>query len=171
MIRRYSTNFRALCKYKHQFESIFSALPKHSYVLLAIGEIDCRLDSGIISYKRKYPEKQIKEITLTTIENYLTYIVNINSDCHHKIIIQGVPCPNVEIRNHAQKDINELVELINIFNFELKMRSKDKGFGFLDIHQLTNKGDGLSNSFWHIDDYHLSPEGMQEAWRKYFQVV
>ena len=35
-------------KFKNQFESIFCSLPKYSYVLLAIGENDCRLDSGII---------------------------------------------------------------------------------------------------------------------------
>ena len=47
------------------------------------------------------------------------------------------------------------------------MRSKEKGFKFLDLYQLTNKGDGFSNGFWHMDDYHLSPEGMKEAWRRY----
>ena len=47
------------------------------------------------------------------------------------------------------------------------MQSKEKGFKFLDTYQLTNKGDGLSTGSWHMDDYHLSPEGMQEAWRRY----
>ncbi|MDB9844066.1 tetratricopeptide repeat protein [Porticoccaceae bacterium] len=154
-------------RYKHQFESIFCALPKHSYVLLAIGEIDCRLETGIIAHKKKFPEKQLKEIILTTVGNYLIYIVNNNSDCQHKVIIQGVPCPNIDIRNCSQKDIKQLVEVIKIFNYELKVQSKEKGFRFLDTYQLTNKGDGLSTGFWHMDDYHLSPEGMQEAWRRY----
>ena len=154
-------------QYKHNFETIFFALPKHSYVLLAIGEIDCRLDTGIIAHKRKFPEKQIKEIISNTIENYLNYIVNNNSDYQHNVIIQGVPCPNLDFRNHSEKDIRQLGEVIKIFNYELEMQSKEKGFGFLDTHQLTNKGDGTSNGYWHIDDYHLSPEGMQEAWRRY----
>ena len=154
-------------QYKHQFESVFCVLPKHSYVLLAIGEIDCRLETGIIAHKKKFPKKQLKEIILTTVENYLAYIVNNNSDCQHKVIIQGVPCPNIDVRSCSQKDIKQLVEVIKIFNYELKVQSKEKGFRFLDTYQLTNKGDGLSNGFWHIDDYHLSPEGMQEAWRRY----
>jgi Flp pilus assembly protein TadD len=153
-------------QYKHQFETIFFALPKHSYVLVAIGEIDCRLDTGIIAHKRKFPEKQIKEIISNTIENYLNYIVNNNSDYQHNVTIQGVPCPNLDVRNHSEKDIRHLGEVIKIFNYELKMQSKEKGFGFLDTHQLTNKGDGMSNGSWHIDDYHLSPGGMQEAWRR-----
>ena len=154
-------------QYKHLFERIFCALPKHSYVLLAIGEIDCRLETGIIAHKKKFPEKQLKEIILTTVENYLTYIVNNNSDCQHKVFIQGVPCPNIDIRGLPQKDIKQLVEVVKIFNYELKVQSKEKGFRFLDTYQLTNNGDGLSTGFWHMDDYHLSPEGMQEAWRRY----
>ncbi len=154
-------------KYKYQFESIFFALPKHSYVLLAIGEIDCRLDTGIVAHKMKFPEKQIKEIISNTIENYLNYIVNNNSDYQHNITIQGVPCPNLDVRNYPEKNIRHLGEVIKIFNYELKIQSKEKGFGFLDVHHLTNKGDGMSNGSWHIDDYHLSPEGMKEAWRRY----
>ena len=154
-------------KYKYQFESIFFALPKHSYVLMAIGEIDCRLDTGIIAHKMKFPEKQIKEIISNTIENYLNYIVNNNSEYQHNITIQGVPCPNLNFVNYSESDINQLVEVIKTFNYELKIQSKEKGFGFLDIHQLTNNGNGMSNGSWHIDENHLSPEGMQEAWRRY----
>ena len=74
-------------QYKHQFEGIFFALPKNSHIA-AIGEIDCRLDTGIIAHKKKFPDKPIKEIILTTIENYLTYIEKNNSNCRHNIIIQ-----------------------------------------------------------------------------------
>jgi Flp pilus assembly protein TadD len=154
-------------EFKHQFENIFLSLPKYSYVLLAIGEIDCRLDSGIIEYKNKFPDRQIKQIILSTIEDYFAYITNKNFTHQHKIIIQGVPCPNIDARNHTQKDIKQLVEVIKVFNCELEAKSKKKGFGFLDVYKLTNKGDGLSNKFWHIDSIHLSPDGMLEAWRLY----
>ena len=154
-------------KYKYQFESIFFALPKHSYVLVAIGEIDCRLDTGIIAHKRKFPKKQIKEIITNTIENYLNYIVKNNSDYQHNITIQGIPCPNLDARIYSENSIRHLSEVIKIFNYELEIQSKEKGFGFLDTHQLTNNGDGMSNGSWHIDENHLSPEGMQEAWRRY----
>ena len=98
-------------KYKHQFETIFFTFPKHSYVLLAIGEIDCRLDTRIIAQKKKFPEKQIKEIISNTIENYLNYIVNTNSDYQHNVIIQGVPCPNLDIRDLLERDIRQLCEV------------------------------------------------------------
>ena len=154
-------------QYKHLFEGIFHALPKHSYVLLAIGEIDCRIDTGIIAHKRKFPEKQVRKIILNTIRNYLDYIVKNNSACQHNVIIQGVPCQNLDVRNYSDKDIGQLDEIIKIFNYELEMQSKKKGFSFLDTYQLTNNDDGLCNGHWHIDDHHLSPQGILEAWRRY----
>jgi Flp pilus assembly protein TadD len=155
-------------QYKNKFESIFCYLPKYSHVLLAIGEIDCRLDSGIIQHKNKHPAKQIKEIIQNTIENYLSYIVDNNSDCQHKIIIQGVPCPTIDrCVNHAEKEVMQLIEVIKIFNFELKIRAEEKRLGFLDVHKLTDRGDGFSNNVWHIDNNHISPEGMIEVWSGY----
>ena len=78
-------------KYKSQFEDIFSSIPKSSEVLLTIGEIDCRLDSGIIKHSKKYPGKDIQVIISSTVGNYLDYIHQNNFDYKHKIIIQGVP--------------------------------------------------------------------------------
>ena len=120
-----------------------------------------------IPHKKKFPEKPIKEIILTTVKNYLTYIENKNSNYWHNVIIQGVTCPNSNTRDHKQNDIEQLAEVIKIFNYRLRIQSKEKGFGFLDTYQLTNRGDGISNYTWHIDNYRLSPEGMLEASRKY----
>ena len=154
-------------QYKNQFDSIFSSIPKHSEVLLTIGEIDCRLDSGIMKHKNKFPEKGIEEIITATIENYLAYIVKNNFDLQHTIIIQGVPCPNINAGAYSEKKIFQFIEMIKKFNFELKIKSKEKGFEFLDVHSLTDRGDGLSNNVWHIDEFHLSPDGFLEAWRRH----
>jgi len=154
-------------QYKNQFENIFSSLPNTSKVLLTIGEIDCRLDNGIIKHKNKFPEKVIEEIIATTVENYLTYIIKHNSSCHHNIIIQGVPCPNIDTATCSKKEITQLIEVIKKFNCELKNKSKQKGFEFLDVHKLTDRGDGFSNTIWHIDNRHLSPAAMLEALSRY----
>ena len=154
-------------QYKNKFESIFSSLPKSSEVLLAIGEIDCRLDSGIIKHKNKFPEKDLNGLINTTIENYLSYICEKNVVGQHRIVIQGVPCPNIDTTNITKNDITQLIEVIKIFNDELKKRAKEKGFRFLDLYELTDRGDGFSNAIWHVDNIHLSPDGMLEAWRRY----
>lgn len=154
-------------KFKNKFESIFYSLPKSSEVLLTIGEIDCRLDDGIIKHKNNFPHKEIKKIIATTVENYLTYVLKNNSGYQHNIIIQGVPCPNIDTESHPGKNVTELIDVIKVFNFELETKSKDKGFKYLDVHKLTDRGDGFSNAIWHIDSSHLSPDGMLEAWRRY----
>ena len=94
-------------------------------------------------------------------------ILNSNYDCQHNIIIQGVPCPNIDPENYAEKDVAQLTELILLFNGELQAKSECKGFGFLDVYKLTDRGDGLSNKVWHIDTNHLSPEGFLEAWQRH----
>ena len=152
-------------QYKNKFEGIFHSLRKSSEVLLAIGEIDCRLNSGIIKHKNKFPEKNITQLISTTVENYLNYIYKINSSCEHKIIIQGVPCPNISTKNIPKEKVMELINLIREFNILLKNKSTEIGFGFLDVYKLTDRGDGFCNQSWHIDEYHLSPEGIHEAWR------
>lgn len=153
--------------FKIKFESIFYSLPKSSKVLLTFGEIDCRLDSGIIKHVTKYPQNSIKKTINATVENYINYIAKLNLIMNHEITIQGVPCPNIDTKASSRKDINLLVEVIKLFNMKLKSISKSKDFSFLDLHKLTDSGEGISNKTWHIDDYHLSPDGMIEAWSKY----
>ena len=155
-------------QYKNKFEGIFHSLRKSSEVLLSIGEIDCRLNSGIIKLKNKFPEKNTTHLISSTIENYLNYIYKINSSCEHKIIIQGVPCPNISTQNISKEKVMELVNLIREFNILLKNKSTEIGFGFLDVYKLTDSGNGLSNQSWHRDEYHLSPEGVHEAWRIHY---
>ncbi len=154
-------------RYKYKFERIVSGLPKFSTVLLCIGEIDCRIDGGIIKNKYKYPEKSVEEIFIETIENFLLYVSNIVYQKEIKIIVQGVPCPNIDAKAFTEADLAQLVDLIKGFNFYLQKRSEEHGFKFLDVHRLTDRGDGFSNAIWHIDTIHLSPEGFLEAWRRY----
>ena len=75
-------------QYKSQFESILYYLPKSSDVLLTIGEIDCRLDSGIIKHSKKFPSEKKNSLIKTTIKNYLSYISKSNINYQHNIIIQ-----------------------------------------------------------------------------------
>jgi hypothetical protein len=90
-----------------------------------------------------------------------------NSCLKHHIIIQGVPCPNVKIESSSGKKMTELINVIKDFNSVLKNKSQRMGYGFLDVHKLTDNGDGFSNAIWHLDDIHLTPEGMQQAWHTY----
>ena len=135
--------------------------------MLSIGEIDCRIDDGILKHIKKNPSINQSALIKLTIENYLTYVYNKTIIKANHVVIQGVPCPNIDPAKVEEKDISILVDLIKEFNYELGNKSKKIGFEFLDLHTLTDRGDGYSNGIWHIDEYHLSPAGMLEAWKKY----
>ncbi|MDC6484637.1 tetratricopeptide repeat protein [Methylophilaceae bacterium] len=152
-------------KYKFKFESLMHSLSKSSEILLSIGEIDCRLEEGIIKYNNKYPEKSRTELITATVENYLNYVHKINFSYQHKITIQGVPCPNIDISDISKEKVIELIDLIREFNIVLKDKSTEIGFSFLDVYKLSDRGDGFSNLIWHLDSSHLSPEAMKEAWQ------
>ena len=154
-------------KFKIKFKKLFSSIPKSSLVLISIGEIDCRLDSGIIKFKKKNPNKNISKIIFKVVKRYLNYISKINLHIKHKVIIQGVPCPNIEIKNIEDKEIKMLVNVIKQFNIILREKSYEMGFTFLDLYKLTDRGDGFSNKVWHIDQYHLSPKAMLKVWNNY----
>ena len=151
--------------FKVKFETIMHFIPVESEVLLSIGEIDCRLNSGIIQHCNNYPNKNIDELMSITIMSYLNYIHKINKTCKHNITIQGTPCPNIVTKNISKDQINELINLIREFNVLLKRKSIQMGFNFLDLYVFTDRGDGFSNAKWHSDDHHLTHEGMLEAWR------
>ena len=154
-------------QYKNKFNIIIEALPKNSNILLAIGEIDCRLNHGIIKYCKKNTQTSKLSIVNSTVDSYIEFVKTKANAYGHKLTIQGVPCPNLNSDSINESDLTELAELIKDFNFRLRIKSSENGFGFLDVHTLTDRGDGISNKIWHLDEYHLSPEGMLEAWRNH----
>ena len=96
----------------------------------------------------------------------MNYIEQCNKNCNHIIYLQGVPSPMISHNFFNNEEIIKQIEVIKYFNKELKIQSK-KRFWFLDIYKLTNRGDGISNEVWHIDDFHISPDGILEAWKNF----
>ena len=155
-------------KYKEKFKRLIQSIENESKVLLAIGEIDCRIDEGIVKQFRKYPEKSQTALIESTVENYLTYVHKLTNPKLINVIIQGIPCPNIDLNNIKKNDLVTLINLIKEFNVVLRNKSQILNFEFLDLHKMTDRGDGFSNGIWHIDHHHLSPAGMMEAWQRHF---
>ena len=155
-------------QFKNKLYSVFKNIPNKSDVLLSIGEIDCRLDSGIIRFKKKYPKKSIDDIIENTINRYFKYISELNKSFYHNLIFQTVPCPILET-NSVSKDDNKLLNyVIKSFNNYLKLKAEELQYKYLDLHSLTDRGDGFSNNVHHIDAHHLSRQAMIEAWTTKF---
>ena len=90
-------------QYKSQFESIFNYLQKASNILLTIGEIDCRLDSGIIKHSKQFPRSDIYTLVTNTVRNYLNYVLRVNSVYKHNIFIQESPAQISIQEKHREK--------------------------------------------------------------------
>ncbi len=157
-------------QYKKKFKGLIYSIPKKSTVLLSIGEIDCRIDGGILKYyEGSMNERKLENIIRSTVIDYFSYINNINLDREYRIIIQGVPCPNMSLLDVPSDRAPILIDTVKMFNAEVKKQCERNGFGFLNVQKMTDNGVGISNMKWHIDDTHLSPSGMLEAWSKYLE--
>ena len=107
------------------------------------------------------------ELIKSTIANYLTYVYNITNIRSVNVIIQGIPGPNIGLAKVEKNALLMLIDFIKKFNFELSVKARTMGFEFFDLHTITDRGDGYSNGVWNIDEHHLSPAGMLEAWRRH----
>ena len=154
-------------QYKLKFRRLMNEIPKQSEVLIAVGEIDCRLDTGILKLKKNKGNGKTARIVESTIRNFCGYVSCCNKDLVHDISIQGVPCPPSNLQIYQSTGFKELVELRITFNEFLRKISQEVGFGFLDVHALTDRGDGVSDPGWYLDHGHLTPLSMQIAWQHY----
>lgn len=150
-------------KYKHKFELIMGLLPRQSAVLLTIGEIDCRHDGGIIKTWKRLPDKSLDEVAHATVEAYVRYVAGIGARHGHRLVVSGVPAINFQLDELEADAAEQLVRLIRIFNGMLKELVLAAGMDFLDVYAFTDRGDGLACGQWHIDNFHLLPSAIAEA--------
>jgi tetratricopeptide (TPR) repeat protein len=155
-------------KYKHRFEAVMARLPRESAILLMIGEIDCRHDEGIIQAQKKSPDHLLDDIARSTIKSYLSYVTWVAARRGHRLIIAGVPAPNIQMASLSKDEAGQLVHLIRIFNATLKEQALPVGMGFLDVYALTDRSDGIASGDWHIDTHHLLPSAFAEAFCKHY---
>ena len=137
-------------------------------MLFSFGEIDCRINEGILKYFKNNLLLSISDIQKSTIVNYLKFICEFKISKNFQIIIQGIPSPNISLGAEDKLYFEFFIKSVSEFNIILKHYSAQFGFEFIDLHAHTNRGDGRSNSLFHIDEHHLSPEAIVEYWSKNF---
>ncbi len=157
--------------YKYKFDRVMARLPRNATILMHIGEIDCRHDEGIIVASEKHPDISLEEIIHATVAGYLKYVMAAGARAGHRIIIGGVPATNMPLNALTQPDAERFVGVIRLFNADLKKQALAAGADFLDFYALTDRGDGISNGEWHIDNYHLEPPAISEAFNRHLSSI
>ena len=67
-------------QFKSKIRALTKEIPKGATVIYMLGEIDCRLDTGILPYSERHPELKISEIVQKTITGYLDFISELCRD-------------------------------------------------------------------------------------------
>jgi tetratricopeptide (TPR) repeat protein len=154
-------------RFRTKFESVLLRLPRHSTVLFFIGEIDCRPDGGINKAWRKCPDSTLAAVMQSTVDTYVNYVAALAFSYGHTIIVGGVPSPTISSLILPEVEAEQHVHLVQIFNARLKSQALSAGADFLDVYALTDRGDGIASGEWHIDDIHLLPSAIVEAFDNY----
>lgn len=160
-------------RFKCKFENIMEKLPRESRILLLIGEIDCRPDEGIIKAWKKSQKMSLDDVAKTTVVSYVSYVTRVAAKFGHRAIIGGIPAPN-NIRLNIldaeavsyREAMDQFIRLISLVNSTLKNQALAAGMDFLDVYAITDQGGGRASGEWHIDNYHLLPSAITEAFSK-----
>lgn len=141
-------------KYKEQFENIILNLEEHADVLVIFGEIDCRLDDGIMKHYKHKPSNLTESIP-KLVNQYIAHVSNL---CNRKFITplySLVPAPYIN-EAVSLKEKEQLKKVIGIFNNTVSsILVKEQIY---DVFLLTTNNNGESNKRYHIDRWHLLPE-------------
>ena len=145
-------------QYKTYFENYIQSLKPGSQLMLSFGEIDCRVDEGIINYHLK-TKINLNDIVYQTVKDYIEYSENIFNTLQIKRIYMGVPAPVIKVSN----SLNTLrIEIVKLFNESLMKITQERQLNFVDVYKLTANSDGESNLLYMCDDFHLKPSTINE---------
>ncbi len=140
-------------EYKKSFEILFKSLPPQSKIIVGVGEIDCRIREG---FYRAFKEEGIdfRSSIPDVVDKYVDFATYQAKKFSHTLIFYGVPSLRKERRSSLSIEQSTLLmEIISLFNKELRRACYVRGWKLLDVFQATQ-----NNDKYHIDNYHLHPK-------------
>ncbi len=157
----------AYTRHKQRFEWAVARAPERSTVLCSFGEIDCRINEGILPFWRRRGGS-LDDLLRKQTSDYVAYVSGRLSLREQVPVFLGVPAPfldspSYQFGDSTLEDRELLVQVIRTFNECLKQAASDRGFMFVDFYALTNDREGKASGRFHIDTYHLRPEALALA--------
>jgi hypothetical protein len=147
--------------------AILDALPEDSPVICCFGEIDCRLDEGILPYYRK-TAGDLEQLISDQTSRYVAYLAVAATPRRLKPILIGVPAPHLdalaaEHPDASPDDKSLLIDIVRVFNMCLRRAADQHGFHMVDVFAVSAGPDGKASGEQHVDPYHLKPEALARA--------
>ena len=129
-------------------------------MFLSFGEIDCRLNEGLISAATRH-KKPIEDLVHDTIKGYVGWFAEQNQSKNHNLFFINVPAPIYNEKYSAEVN-RKLKSTIKLFNSVLNEHVLEHDFNIINVYKFTVDTDGFSNSSFHIDGHHLSTDAISE---------
>jgi hypothetical protein len=144
-------------------------MPENSPFICCFGEIDCRLDEGILPYYRR-TGGDLEQLIADETSRYVAYVAVAATPRRLKPILVGVPAPNLDALVAEQPDASTddkslLIDIVKVFNICLRRAADRHGFRMVDVFAVSAGPDGKATGDQHVDPYHLKPEALALALR------
>ena len=154
-------------RFKDLFNAIIEELPPHSTAICAFGEIDCRLDEGILPHYRKVGG-DLAQLVAGEVERFVSFVASAAASRSVRLMLLGVPAPHFAAmapRDPAVTDDDKalLIQIIRLFNRSLQQAAAERGYRFIDVYALTAGANGAASGLHHLDDIHLKPDVLSLA--------
>jgi len=150
-------------RYRWLFEEIARGLPDGTAAICSFGEIDCRLDEGILPHYRK-AGGDLEALVRGQVEAFVASAAGYAAPRRLALTFLNVPAPNFPAlrlrRNELIADDEALLtRVIRAFNSALEQQAVCHGHRTVDLHAISAVSPGAR----HLDEHHLRPEVLGEA--------
>jgi tetratricopeptide (TPR) repeat protein len=145
-------------KHKSAFNLCLERIPNNSIALFCFGEIDCRINEGIMKQYRANPAINVAGHIETMLKSYIQLIASQVKEKNLTVIIQGIPAPNLNMSSYPENDVRIFLNVVKYVNEKLKEECELNQLKYLDVYSLTSNNYGFSSGLYHIDGHHLKPE-------------
>ena len=147
--------------FSNQVENSFKAItranlkkiPSGASVFISFGEIDCRVDEGIITASEKTGRK-VSEVVDETVEGYVSWFLHENIANQHSQYFFNVPAP-AYFPEFSEDFNNKKAEVVSLFNAALSKKLQNLDAIMIDVYEYTRNDKGYSNGQYHCDGVHL----------------
>ena len=136
---------------------IIDTVNRKDIVVLAFGEIDCRVHI-YYQYKKNNERKEISELIDDTISSYGEVLQRLQ-ELGINFLVYGVP-PATKVRNeyrypfYAPPEIHG--QISRMFNERLKELCEKRGYGYIDILSRFSDESGFMPEEYAADEIHLN---------------
>jgi Flp pilus assembly protein TadD len=156
--------------YKWRLSAVLDAVPENAPIICCFGEIDCRLDEGILPYYER-TGGDLAQLVEDETSRYVDYIAVAVTPRRLRPILVGVPAPHLDALAPEHPDVGAedkslLIDVVKLFNTSLRRAAGERGFRMVDVFTISAGPDGKASGDQHIDPYHLKPEVLGLALRE-----